>query len=148
MDVIYDREGTDNFLLINFGSSLPAKKRKEFNTGVYIALYFLLGGWVLAVCDFYAGYIKIAAVRIILFILGAIFGSTVHIAFGYIFIIISCLIGALELLLVGEKKYTLENGSLVMVRTLDLIYDRKATEAVLIEKYGCGLAKHGLAKQK
>jgi len=35
----------------------------------------------------------------------------------------------------------LENGNLVRVRPLDLIYDKKGTEAMLMEKYGCGLAK-------
>lgn len=142
LDLIYDRKGTENLFRTKYGCELPIKTRKEFNTGVYIVLWLFLGGWAFATNDFYAGYIKFAVFRIALFVFGAILGSAAHLIFlEYVFIGVSILAGIIELLLVGEKKYSLENGNLALIRPLDLIYDRESTNALIIKKYGCGLTK-------
>lgn len=141
LDLIYDRKGTENLVRIKYGCELPIKMRKKYNTAVYIILWLFLGGWSLATNDFYAGYIKAGIFRISLMILGAVLGAaTKQIAVECVLIGISCIIGFIELFFIGEKQYMLKNGNLVLVRPLDLIYDRRGTEAALIATYGCGLA--------
>lgn len=106
-------------------------------------MYFFLGGAFFGVNDFYAGYTKVGIFRIFLMLLMQISGIATErtgLAFvPYIFFVIAIVVGVAELLLVNPRKYVLANGNFAMIRPLDVIYDRRGTEAMLIQKYGCGL---------
>lgn len=143
IDIIYDREGTDNYLKSQYGCGLRIKPRKEYSTEIYVLLYFLLGGGFFAVNDFYAGYIKVGIFRVSLILLIQISGiATSNSSLAFIPLVIlgfAILVGVAELLLVSPRKYMLENGNLAKIRPLDVIYDRMGTEVMLRMKYGCGL---------
>lgn len=141
LDMLYDRKGTELLLKTKYGYEFSPKVRKEFNTAVYIIIWFVFGG-VIPFNDFYAGYYKAASIRLAAVILGIILGAATNVdIIIIIFAGMSIVVGIIELVKVKEKQYTLANGNLVLVRPLDIMYEREATENMLIQKYGCGLAK-------
>lgn len=139
LDEIYDWEGTNNYLKLNYGCGLPEKKRKEYSTSVYVVLYFFAGGFCFGTNDFYAGYIKVGIFRAFLILSAYIMACAQLPVISNIISVIVLVIGVAELLFVNPRKYVLQNGNFALVRPLDIIFDKRGTEAMLNEKYGCGL---------
>ena len=123
------------------------KPRRKYNTIVFVVISWFIGGLIIGINDFYAGYNKMGLFRtlgpiagIAILAGGANMSSPGLAAIGAIPLIASFFIGVWELFMLGDKAYMLENGNAILIRALDVVLDRKGVNQMLMNTYGCGLA--------
>lgn len=118
---------------------LGVKMRKKYNTTVYIILTVFLDVLFLGIADFYAGYIKMGIFKCVSAILGFALALSTQTLGLLAIAALPLLISLFEIFTAPCKAYMLENGGVVLVHQLDLIYNRKGTEAMLYAEYGCNI---------
>lgn len=124
------------------------KPRRQYNTAVFVVISWFLGGLIIGINDFYAGFNKMGAFRtlgpvagIALFALGANMGMPLLYVIGAIPLVVSFFIGIWELFQLSEVGVMLENGQSAMFRAIDLKLDFEGVSQYCINTYGSALAR-------